>query len=412
MRFFLRHAAREITLLPAQNPGGEGANHLIDGTSGLSAKIFRPPVPLDLGNRLEAMIQAPLPVLRGQLAWPKDIVEDARGKVVGYLQDYFGGDYVEMASAITPVTRPAWADAKELRRFAYDAALIMAELHSQSVLFPDFHPGQLLVSRRGPTVLIDAASCQFNYQGILFGCQVAKPAYQPPHFVGVRNWADTIKDRDVYSDDWSLGVSLFQITQGCDPFAGKFVGSGVGLNPRERAASGVFPFSSNCRDYLPPTHAEPYRFVKPELRALFERCFVDGHKRENRALRPTAQEWADTLFHLSTLRDDPSKPPMTSRVPTTLKSQPILAAAKTKIRSLAKTAKPKLQSWGVTVFAACLLMAVVVLTSIDWTETAVGGSRAIDMASSAETEQWNFKKPANVDPTVVIDKLRTRSKSE
>ncbi len=393
-----------------------------------SAKVYTDPRPVNLEDRLDTMVKNHPHVLPGQLAWPKDLVEDSRGAVVGYLQDYFGGDYVELTEMVSPATRPRWATQRELRRFAYESAYIMAELHSESFLFPDFHPGQLLVSPTGPTVLIDVGSCQFTMNGVFYPCDVAKPDYQPPDFYGTKSWPTVAADRDVYTDAWSLAVTLFRITQSCEPFAGKHVGAGNGLKPAERAVHGQFPFSKNCREYTPPQNAAPYRLVHPELRDLFERCFVDGHQSDNRSLRPTAQEFADTLQHLTTLRTTPlphiammaSSTPTGAPTKTPLGPATRVGAAKHRVRCLLAhfatwatfVPKPVLLSAGATVVLAATFLAGVLATNNSASDTSlVEEWNQLFAESPAATKQadWNvFEKPNRVDPERVIDKLRAR----
>jgi hypothetical protein len=192
-----------------------------------------------------------------------------------------------------------------LREVAYQAALVMAELHATDYLFPDLHGEQFLVAPGKKLVLIDTASVQFEENGKVYACTRVRDEYQAPEFTGTTDWQSVAGERDMTTDAWSLAVLIFQLAMGCHPFFGVYVaGQGQGLSPAERARQGFFPFDKSCRDYRPPPAAPPYGAVPQELRNLFYRTFVEGHTRAERHRRATAAEWADVLRYCPALRND------------------------------------------------------------------------------------------------------------
>ncbi|MCK4268967.1 MAG: hypothetical protein KAW93_00640, partial [Methanogenium sp.] len=61
----------------------------------------------------------------------------------------------------------------------------------------------------------------------------------------------------------------------------------------EKIMAGYYPYSKKLPGVSPPRYAPPYAIIPPGLRALFERCFVGGHR--NPKIRPTAEEWMEEL---------------------------------------------------------------------------------------------------------------------
>lgn len=227
--------------------------------------------------------RAPFGISRGE--W-------VRGAVQHYLQQLE-----------TPQEAETLATVREdiLHRAAYEAAYIVAELHAHEYLFPDIHGDQFLIARNRPTVLIDTGSCQFTSAGRLYPCVRVREEYQPPELLGAQNWADVADQRDEHTDAWSLNFLIFQLTLGCGPFDGTYIGPGVALPPSERMKQGFFPFEK-LGDYRPPKNSPPYRHVDPDIQEFFHRCFVDGRTREKRHLRPSPADWADLLRHCRYLR--------------------------------------------------------------------------------------------------------------
>lgn len=303
MIFYLRNAKLDVDATPmSQAVGGEGYCCRIARRPRESLKIYQHPVPEDLEARLTYMLANPPATLRSHIAWPLDMVEHGQGEVVGYLQHHFPAYYIPLTAIYSNPTRPRWATPAVLRRCAYEVAYILAELHAHEYLFPDIHGSQFLVAKHRHTVLIDAASCQFTSAGRLYPCIRVRDEYQAQELLGAANWAEVADQRDPYTDSWSLTVLIFQLTLGCHPFDGTYIGSGAALPPLERAKHGYFPFERLGHEYRPPKNVPPYRHVDPDVRDFFHRNFVEGHARENRRCRPTAAEWADLLRHCPQLR--------------------------------------------------------------------------------------------------------------
>ena len=185
MYFYLRHAQLDVNATPmSQAAGGEGFCCRIARRPQESLKIYQHPVPADLEGRLTHMIANPPATIRPHIAWPLDIVENGHGEVVGYLQQHFPSHYLPLTAIYSQPTQPRWATPAVLRRCAYEAAYILAELHAHGYLFPDIHGNQFLVAKRRHSVLIDAASCQFTAAGQLYSCSRVREEFQAPELLG------------------------------------------------------------------------------------------------------------------------------------------------------------------------------------------------------------------------------------
>jgi DNA-binding helix-hairpin-helix protein with protein kinase domain len=101
-------------------------------------------------------------------------------------------------------------------------------------------------------------------------------------------------ERTEYEDRFGLAVLTFHLLmEGVHPFACKYVGQGEPPHHQQNIVSGNFAYSPRSSDFKPTPLAPSFEMVAPELRALFTRCFVDGHA--NPSARPSAKEWRDAL---------------------------------------------------------------------------------------------------------------------
>ena len=299
----LRKQQVDIHLQPTGQQGGEGFQCAVQGHPQWWAKIYHQP-PADLEARLELMLEYPPFTIIDQLAWPLDIVEE-HGGVAGYLQPHFAQRIP--AAELTTTSAPAWATQPFYAQVASEICLLTAELHAERYLFPDLHLGQFLIHRNEPVVLVDTASCQFRRHDQFFACTSVVPDVQAPELLGTSDWLAVADQRDEYTDAWSLAIIVFQLAMRAHPFDGIDIGGGATRSRFERMQDGIFPYAPHGLDAQPPKYALPYAGIRPEIRALFERCFIAGHA--DRTQRPLAGEWADTLRHLPTLRLDSGKPP-------------------------------------------------------------------------------------------------------
>jgi serine/threonine protein kinase len=94
----------------------------------------------------------------------------------------------------------------------------------------------------------------------------------------------------------SLAVVLFMLMLSANhPFQGKYIGKkGTPPTLLQKVAKNYTPyFRDNLRDFQVRDSSPPLDMIPTELRELFRRCFVVGHKRPKR--RPKAAEWQKAI---------------------------------------------------------------------------------------------------------------------
>jgi formylglycine-generating enzyme required for sulfatase activity len=96
-------------------------------------------------------------------------------------------------------------------------------------------------------------------------------------------------------DRFGLGVLVFHLLmEGFHPYKLKYLGAGEPPEIDSRISSGLYPYAPACNGSVaPPPLAVPYDVLPRDVRGLFERCFVDGHRAA--AQRPSAREWKEVL---------------------------------------------------------------------------------------------------------------------
>ncbi len=125
----------------------------------------------------------------------------------------------------------------------------------------------------------------------MYRCLVGKPEYTAPELQG-KSYADV--DRSPETDCFGLAVLLFQLLmEGTHPYQAKGKLVDDAPSSQTKIIKGLFPYTMRTRDIAPPDHAPPFAILSPELRALFARCFAEGHLRPD--LRPKASEWLQVL---------------------------------------------------------------------------------------------------------------------
>src|SRR5205807_3008042 len=170
----------------------------------------------------------------------------------------------------------------------------------------DLNESNVLASETALVTLVDTDSFQVRdpQTGTIHRCPVGKPEFTPPELQGK---AFRQLDRAPEHDAFGLAVLIFQLLmEGAHPFAGIVPGREDPPPMAERIAAGRFPHRPPRAALFflrrraagprrPNPLAPPFEILHPELRRLFVRCFVAGHRRPR--ARPGAQEWQRALEH-------------------------------------------------------------------------------------------------------------------
>ncbi len=295
---------QEKTLLAE---GGEARIYLVPFDRGLLAKIYKNPNPQRVRKLPIMLANPPADPMRAQggvsIAWPVEILETADGlsRVVGFLMPRVS-DVRPVFEYYNPKSRQAHCpqfDYRYLHRTARNLAVAVAALHARGYIVGDLNQSNILVSQRALVTLVDCDSFQVRdpRSGEVLRCPVGKPEFTPPELYGCR-FSEV--DRRVEHDLFGLAILIFQLLmEGTHPFAGVFLGAGDPPPYEERIRAGHFPYGTSRKSpYAPMPFAPPWELLHPTLRALFVRCFEDGHCRP--AARPDATCWRSALDEVET----------------------------------------------------------------------------------------------------------------
>jgi DNA-binding helix-hairpin-helix protein with protein kinase domain len=227
-----------------------------------------------------------------QFAWPLAKVYDQEDCFVGFAMENFkkGNRPLRSLFSSTP-TKPR--DYSLFLEVSRNLAAAVSALHKRHIKVGDLQLDNVLVSKTGAISILDTDSFNFAFEGETYRSPLACLQFVPPELLGVRLAS---VDRLVHHDSYSLAVILFMLMlSGNHPYQGKYIGKkGTPLTLLQKVAKNYTPyFRDNLRDFQVRESSPPLDLIPPELRDLFHRCFIVGHKRPKR--RPKAAEWQKAI---------------------------------------------------------------------------------------------------------------------
>jgi serine/threonine protein kinase len=292
-------AGKSVTLEKQLGSGGEGEVWTVQGRLEV-AKIYHPLiVKPEHERKIRAMIANP-PVdemrVKGHvsIAWPTEMLYQA-GKFAGFLMPM-----LEQSPTIFTVYNPVkrkrecpgfnW---KYLFHTALNLSKAVEAIHYKNYVIGDLNESNVLVKASALVSVIDTDSFQVrDKNGQVYHCKVGKEDFTPPELFGAP--LDKV-DRLPEHDYFGLGVLIFRLLmEGYYPFTG-VLKQNVPLNEPAQyycLKMGAFPYVDNPV-VGPPLGAPPFNILPREVRNLFLRCFVTGHK--NLQARPSPREWGRAL---------------------------------------------------------------------------------------------------------------------
>ena len=166
-------------------------------------------------------------------------------------------------------------------------------IHYKNYVIGDLNELNVLVKSSALVSVIDTDSFQVrDKNGQVYYCKVGKEDFTPPELLGVP--LDKV-DRLPEHDYFGLGVLIFRLLmEGYYPYTG-ILKQNIPLNEPAQyycLKKGAFPYVNNPI-VGPPLMAPPFNILPREVRSLFLRCFVAGHK--NLQARPSPHEWGQVL---------------------------------------------------------------------------------------------------------------------
>jgi len=299
----------QLTLTAVIGKGGEGTIYASPRDPLECAKIYLKPGSDQTHKKLCLMVQNspvdPTYQVRKHrsISWPSGLLyqDVSRTTFVGFFMPKIDLKAFQKALVyIDPSDRCArfgggftW---KHLFTSAMNIASAVAAINDQGYCVGDLNESNVLIAPNALASLIDCDSFQVRdpQRGTIYRCEVGKPEYTAPEFVGKRF---NEVDRTIDSDSFALAVLIFQLLMdGTHPYQakGKLVENAPSTEAKIRL--GYFPYAMRGPDIAPPDHAPPYEVLHPEIQRLFQLCFLAGHSKQG--MRPTARQWYESLRRL------------------------------------------------------------------------------------------------------------------
>jgi serine/threonine protein kinase len=282
--------------------GGEGAIYEVPYYPNLMAKVYhaqrRTPERI---AKLQIMVAHP-PVNPTEhlnhpsIAWPTELLRDtATNQLVGFVMPRVR-QMLPLSEVYNPRARRRQRllfNYRYLVRTARNLCAAVQAVHQAGYVIGDLNESNVLVSDQALVTLVDADSFQVRdpETGVVYRSLVGKPEYTPPELQGC-SFADV--DRQPEHDAFALAVLIFRLLmEGFHPFDGVYRGRGEPPELGARIRNGYFPYARGRTGIEPSPLAPPFEMLHPDLRALFVRCFEEGHR--NRRVRPRVEDWLEAL---------------------------------------------------------------------------------------------------------------------
>ena len=284
--------------------GGEGAVYSVGSHPDLVAKIYHPNRRADeVISKLEVMINYPPRTEDDQtghlfVAWPNHLLYDTAQDVIGFLMPKVEKTH-SLFEYYNPSLRRRTAPQIQygnLCSVAKSLATALDRLHGSGYVVGDINESNAYITENEHVTLIDSDSFQItDYQTTpptIYRSLVGKPEYTPPELQGV-SFAQV--DRNIHHDRFALAVVIYQLLmEGTHPFRGRFTGAGEPPKVESCISDGFFLHSASRTVPLRPMPAAvEWDTLHEDIRALFRKCFDDGHT--DPQARPAPRDWVDAL---------------------------------------------------------------------------------------------------------------------
>lgn len=264
---------------------------------GFLAKLYHERQP-ERFQKLQVMIaHPPKDPTQGQnhisLAWPKDLLANQQGQPMGFLMPEIG-ESVKLSTIYNPRLRSRKAPRFNwyyLHTAALNIASSMDAVHKEGYVVGDVKPQNILVNNQALISIIDTDSFQVQdpHSREVFRCLVGSEGFTPAELLG-KDLA-TVDQTEIH-DRFRLGVIVFLLLFGDQPFKGKWIGRGESPQPTELIEKGFWPYAPQSL-IRPGPNTIPLSILHPQLQSCFHQCFTQGHTQSH--LRPSAEQWMAAL---------------------------------------------------------------------------------------------------------------------
>ena len=298
---------------PAIGKGGEGSIYKIDGMPNFVLKVFADSKRTQERERkLLAMIASTVSnKIMKHVTWPKDVVYK-NGRFAGYVMPKISNNK-NLNIMYVPSKYNKDKFIKKIK-IAMNLCAAIHSVHNAGQVCGDFNPNNITVNPyNGMVTLVDTDSYHITERNVnrnrVYRCEVGMPEYLAPEIHKKLKNNQTLSAVPLptftkQTDLFALAVHIFALLMnGCHPFASAIDANAINLSknsksvaapqPMENIRNGFFPFYMNRRGFTIPKYAPDFNQLPEEIRKLFIRAFVDGHK--NPQIRPDTLEWYNAL---------------------------------------------------------------------------------------------------------------------
>lgn len=289
-------SGRAIALEQKLASSGEGTVWTTN-VSGFLAKLYHHPTRERI-EKLKVMIAHPPSNPMRQhhhvtFAWPQDLLISSQNQCLGFLMPEIV-DGVKLSLIYNAKHRNRKAPRFNwyyLHTAALNFSLALKSLHEEGYVVGDIKPQNILVNSRALISIIDTDSFQVKdpLSPTIYRCLVGSEGFTPAELLGKE--LATLDQTEIH-DRFRLGVLIYLLLFGDQPFKGKWIGRGESPLPADLIRQGFWPYAPNSM-IQPGPNTIPLSIIHPQLQVCFQRCFTDGHS--NPQARPSAEAWIDAL---------------------------------------------------------------------------------------------------------------------
>ena len=274
--------------------GGEGDVYVLENQPGKAVKLYKDGLRQSREGKVRAMVGGGLAATTSLVAFPAEIVTDAKGGFAGFVMRLVAG-YRPIHELYSPKSRKREfpkADFRFLVRVAQNVARAVATVHQSGCVIGDFNHSGILVAADATVALIDADSFQFTLNGTSYPCLVGVPEFTPPELHGKSLGA---VERKREHDNFGLAVVIFHLlAMGKHPYAGRYAGKDLSLG--EAIEQNRFAFSVTRRTQTqtsPPPGSISLEDLPVQIANAFEAAFGLSAN-----TRPSPADWVKLLENL------------------------------------------------------------------------------------------------------------------
>ena len=290
--------------------GGEGDIYSVLNDIKLVAKIYKPgKARPEKENKIIRMVDFPPDKsVLNQIAWPQDVIYDENRRFAGFIMPK-----LETNEDLNIIYEPGASS--KYPEMPWRSKIIIAEnlcavlhgLHEASHVCGDLNPKNISVNPgSGLIVFLDTDSYHIQDGMKTYRCDVAIPEYLASEIQAKMRGDCTLATAPLptftkETDYFALAVHIFQLLMnGAHPFACAVIpgrqDSVAAPQPSDNIVKGLFPFMQNIPGMKIPVYAPSINILPEDMKQLFKRAFIDGHR--NPGARPSPVEWHAALRRL------------------------------------------------------------------------------------------------------------------